>query len=690
MPHALDASSYVHLGLWINQDAGGLRGLTLTVSPATSTLITNLMALFVTMAGGQFWTILRFIMHQLRALSRNSALDPAHHRQQVVLRNTTTATATAQILIYMGWLSRKDASRISKSGSVMPIIILAILCAIFFVVAGAFSNTLMDAGPYVLSRSPLCGFFRQSYLDIVALGAEPQTVAQETMLVDYISWFVRDVERGQQYSQDCYAVDDSGSANCNTFRRSTLPIATFDNGTCPFDPKLCLEGVDTVVFDTGHINTHKDLGINAAEEDRLIYRRLNNCTVLNGSPYVTDWVNQSGSLTTQPSWRIANASYGSSLDWKLDGNVTYSYSNFADFYTAMADDYSLSYSLGSDQSYMKLGSPDDGSTFVPLPEFKQSDADLYLFHLSYIGLYLEPVDDPWFAAHLPYDLTIPNGNVVVTYKRDRPITTLACTEQHQFCTSPDDCSPALGIDQVQNHVNTAMHLTPRQNVTFNQMLWNVNMADLFQIANALATVTSPLLAIQKRQNGRHTISVPLPDDQWKMELANWMAISMAFLQRITVESETGQIAAQSEFLQPPVTDSEKWICQNLMIRSDAYQSFGVVALCLMLVFGTIVIVLSFVIQPLSACLLRKLGRGERGNEIWKAHDMLGPQLWGSRLEAVKAGGPQSRPLRNDGLASWDTSSGHTNEKGRKRVSSQALSFDDHERLLIAKAYESWI
>lgn len=686
MSHALDPSAYIHLGLWINQSKGSFLGLTLTVSPTNATLLTNLMAVFVTMAGGQFWTILRFSLHQVRALSTNRDQNLLHNQQQVILRNTTSATATAQSLVCLGWASRRNnVIPFRKSWSV-SIILLAILTAVFFIIAGAFSNTVTDAGPYVLSRSPFCGFFNQTYLDLAAEGIAPVTAKVEAMMAEYTSWSIQDVERSLQYSQDCYLTEGTGSSNCDILMKSTLPTATLNNGTCAFHPRMCLPGVDTVVFDTGPIDTHNDLGINAAPEDRLTYRRVNNCTVLNSEPYITDWLNQSSTLLTQPTWRIANASYGYSL--YRDTNETYSYSNFADFYTTFASEYSLSYTLGSDRAFGVSNDP-GGSTFVPIPEIEQTDADLYLFHLSYTGNYLEPVDDPWFAAHQPFVFSTSAGNTVVTYTRDKPITTVGCTEQHQLCNT-HTCTPLLGFEQVQDHITAHLSLTPKQNVTYNQLSWNIACSGLDQIASSLALGSTPLLATQKRQNGRHTTSVPLPDYQWKLELANWESITRAHLQRLTAESQTGQIAAQPEYLLAPATESEKWLCQNLMIRSSTYQSFSVLALSILVSVGTLVILLSLTIESISAWLFRSIGRGETGNDIWRAHDMLDPQLWSRKLEAIKAGGAQSPNVRKDSIASWETSTSFVDEKEWKRVSSQALSFEDRERLLIAQAYESWL
>jgi hypothetical protein len=83
---------------------------------------------------------------------------------------------------------------------------------------------------------------------------------------------------------------------------------TLDNGSCPFHPKLCRSS--TVVFDTGLIDSHTDLGINSRVADRIAYRRVTTCTVLNDTSYTTGWISQANGSTTQTPWRVAYAYFG--------------------------------------------------------------------------------------------------------------------------------------------------------------------------------------------------------------------------------------------------------------------------------------------------------------------------------------------------------------------------------------------
>lgn len=162
MAKALDASDYIFQGCRVDWSKGRLLGSTLTLNSTNSTLLTNMLALFVTMVRGQFWIILRFTLHQHRASSEISDHQSKrlYNQEQVVLRKTTSALTTAQLLLTLRWASRRSISEPTSQNTSM--IVLAVLTAAFIFTATTFSNTLTDAGPRVLSRSPLFGFWNQT------------------------------------------------------------------------------------------------------------------------------------------------------------------------------------------------------------------------------------------------------------------------------------------------------------------------------------------------------------------------------------------------------------------------------------------------------------------------------------------------------------------------------------------------
>ena len=128
MAQALDASAYIFEGVWTDWTKGAVQGLTLTLRPANATLLTNTLAIFVTMAGGQLWTITRFAVHQVRSAR---AKDSDYRRKhQVVLRNTTTDLGTAQFMINLAWATRRKGT--GSQSFAIGIATLAVLHALLF------------------------------------------------------------------------------------------------------------------------------------------------------------------------------------------------------------------------------------------------------------------------------------------------------------------------------------------------------------------------------------------------------------------------------------------------------------------------------------------------------------------------------------------------------------------------------
>lgn len=625
MSQALDPAAYVYEGFWINWTKGRTHGLTLTLCPASANLLIATLALFVTMSGGQLWTIIRFTLHQIHG-SRSQAPSMLHNQQLVVLRNTTTDLVTARLSFYLAWLWRKDAAKPFSSG--MIIVVIAISHAVFFMVAGAFSATLASAGQSVLSRSPHCGVFNQTYLEMASNGINASTNELFQLSLEYIAKKGSDVQLSLEYARDCY-MSQASYSSCNTFQQPRLNWTTLHNSSCPFESGMCSEGSGVITFDTGLIDSRSDLGINSGDIDGLSYRRVTTCTVLNDTGHVTDWINGTNNPDAQASMDIAYAHYGQSIQYPT--NWTYAYSNFASFYTNFTDQTTTPYQVFPQIAYAKSSNPSE-STFVPLPQFKQSYADLILLFLSFTGRYVAQVDDPWFSAHQLKLTTSRSPLARQTYGRDRPISTMGCTEEHQVCLNNGKCTPLLGFDQVQDFISSKMNLTVAQNVTTDRIMRAVTASSMREVVEGLAVSSTPMLAINSTGSELTTLSLGLPPYQWQLEAEYWHSVAMAQLQRIFVEYGTGQIAAQTAYILPPQTAGERWICENLMIRGTAYQSFSVLALALMASFGLLVIVVSLNIENLASYIQKQLNRGTAGRELWDDHDMLGLQLWRKAFE----------------------------------------------------------
>jgi hypothetical protein len=686
MAEALDPSAYVYEGLWRNLSKESAKSLTLTLSPTHAVILTNAFALFVAMSGGQLWTIIRFTLHQVRASSRSESIKIIHNQQQVVLRNATTDIATARFMLMLAWSSPKKLSL--AVSTCMTILVLALFNAAFFMVAGTFSSKLIDAGPSVLTRSPHCGVFNQSYLDIAGFGPNAESDDAFELSVGYISKVEHDVQLSLEYAQACYMAPPEWyvASGCDVLEKSRLNFTKKLEDACPFESGTCSGNSQTIIFDTGYVNSHSDLGINAKPHDRVLYRRVTKCSVLNETAHNTDFIPQDQDED------IAYASYGPSVAHGT--NETYSYSNFGDFFTPSTGSTTIPYQVGSAFAYGLIPEVDQrsSSSFDPISEIVQPDADLVLMFLSYIGSYIHAVDDPWFSAHqVQHGSPESSPLLQTTFTRDRPISTIGCTEQHQLCTDPEHCTDLLGFDQVQQAITKKLSLSPNQKVTVDRVLHAAIASGLFFIVQVLAFTSTPLLALSQTATGIHTLSLPIPVYQWQLELEAWHQTAMAHFQRVIIEYATGQIAPETRFLIPPPTAADMNFCQNVRIQSTAFQSFDVMSLALIFSFGALIILFSLSIEAVSGWLQRRWNRGAYGRQMWRDHDMLGLRRWRNSFNRYMSHNVSPVGM-HDIKSNQGTPGGfcppafmvhpqwHGADAGSDRASSQALSSGDGARL----------
>jgi hypothetical protein len=129
----------------------------------------------------------------------------------------------------------------------------------------------------------------------------------------------------------------------------------------------------------------------------------------------------------------------------------------------------------------------------------------------------------------------------------------------------------------------------------------------------------PLLA---RKQVILVVSSFLPDNQWEMEAEYFFSIGMAHLQRGVVNYGTGQMSPDTSFIAVANTASDKWLCQNLIVRGTSFESFSLLALTLVFVLGTLIVLFSLVVDDIFAFIQRHWNRGATGRDMWKANDTL--------------------------------------------------------------------
>jgi hypothetical protein len=625
MSQALDASSYTYQGVWVDWNKGKTTGATLTLAPSNATILVAVLAIFVQVAGSQLWKVFQLALHQCRATQKPR--DAIHHQQQAILRNNHSDFSSIWQLLQVGlaWRHQRTVKPLRRSFS---LILWALLHFMLFALAGIFSTPLVNTGHTVLSRSPFCGRFNTTYLS--SLGSHTGTGMPDHLDIEYYAHSQTRYQQSQEYANSCYTHSET-LAKCNQLARPQLSWNVTTNASCPFDSSVCLTSIPRVTYDTGFISSHQDLGLNAPQLDRVWYRKNTTCTVLNDARFVSGWKNIPATADS-PAKSAVDAYYGP--DPLADRNATYSYSEGDQYYSY--DQYSTINPYQVNARYAAAGDTHDiTSNFIPIPELARADADITLVFLSFSQMYEAAVYDPWFSATKTGLYPARNNKVNATvFRRDRPLTTVGCTEQHQICTagnsssssSPGHCTPMLGWLQLAYDANgvETLNFTSHQYTTYRRVFQAAIESIFPYVLQNLAQRDPPLLARRQIQG---IVGLGLPDNQWQLETEYWHSIAMAHLQRAVVAYGTGEFAANTAYINVSTEPSDQWLCRNLIINGSSYQSFSLFALTFIFVIGLLVVVAGATIEELVAWLQRKLGRGISRQKEWTANGLLEMQSW---------------------------------------------------------------
>lgn len=325
----MSSQQSVYTGFWTNWAEGQILGTTLTLSARNGAYLIALLALFVRVTGGFLWRIVSFVLFRS---SPTSGWNGLFHQQQAILRNSTSdGTALFQFL-KSAWCWRKTAkSTIPRS---IRLALLATVHMALFAVAGAFSSRVAVTDSQVLLVSPDCGIW--SFL------------SRNDGTTSY-SFEHDNLARAAKLASKCYnGTEVIPSAECLLSGRRLVPWTIERNATCPFDATLC-SGSETVMLDSGYVDSLYHLGINSRPEDRVSYRQVSTCTPLDIRERITGFQPGNASLLgedhrTDPTLQWQSLLLGKS--WVTGGDATFSFSN-----ATINSDARLIGSIGESQPY---------------------------------------------------------------------------------------------------------------------------------------------------------------------------------------------------------------------------------------------------------------------------------------------------------------------------------------------------
>lgn len=609
------AASFVYTGGWINWSRGIVLGSTVTLSERDGDLLIAFLSMFVAAAGAACWKIVSFAIHQHRSLREPQ--DGIHHQQQAIFRNTGSPSRASFELAQLAWSWRKHAIR--PFVRTLPLMALALFIFSVFGVAGIFSSEVAKAaGNETLIRSPDCGY----------LNFNETTLGSPQALAALNSVEVNDTLAATTYSRACYG-NSQNPLQCMQYPQSQLHWKINQNATCPFPNDLCFYGGSSAYeMDTGLIDSHQALGINAPKFERVQYRKVTTCSPIHTRGYATI-VNDTDPGDLAYGQTFQQFSYGPSSP---DVNYTYKYN-------IVTESENLGYAL---MSYVYFAGLDTNS-WSPIDALNRTDADVSLFLLALNSVYYQnPVTDPFFNASIPENVPSADGANSAYYVSERPVNALACIDQHQYCNPTNkQCTPlnSYALTHVSLNEN-------RIGLNEDQMVTLLRLDFIPQFLSTYASVNSRgANALRASETLNGLVGIALPNNQWMTEVNTWFAVSMAKLQQKVIQYAMGPGYIPDGMTLARPIDQQTTMCKNQIVRSSTgYTSFSVLGLAIILIIGAALISTSLVLPSLIGLLRQWLRWKEHKSLQWTvdgkfqlqrlAYEEAGQGHWGGGAKSV--------------------------------------------------------
>lgn len=257
----------IYTGVWTNWSRGRLVGATLTLTHHNGTLLTALLALFVSFAGTCFWRITKFALHQIFA--SEAPKDGLYHHIQAVLRNSEHSFTSVARLISILHAWRHNAHKPFRR--TIPLIVLTTIGTAAFALASILSASISSGmSDEVLIAADSCGQIWPG---------DPNVVDWNMIKNIFVPYSTRLTSTYNNYVQTCYTnLSDRGGCSC-FIKRQLLSHADY-NATCPFREEICRHYDRNIKLDSGYLGIDSDLGFNVPSDLRYDLRVVNHCAPL--------------------------------------------------------------------------------------------------------------------------------------------------------------------------------------------------------------------------------------------------------------------------------------------------------------------------------------------------------------------------------------------------------------------------
>ncbi|KAG6359856.1 hypothetical protein INS49_010909 [Diaporthe citri] len=671
---AVPSAEYmVYHGIWTNWSRGPVMGATLTLSRADGNYLLAFTAFFISMVSARFWRILCFIAHN--KFSTPEPRDAVHHQRQAILRNSASAPSGLWIILQLIWTWRRVADRLLARA--MPVILTAVICAAAFTVAGGFSSQLSTGiSKEVLLDGSRCGI----------INAGDDAPGNAVLFHDS-----NGLSNAANYAQQCYSVNISRAFDCTTFVQPTLPSIIDRNAPCPFDRGICRSNTSNIHLDTGHIDSSQFLGINAPRSERVLFRSTLTC-----APLVTE--NYSDNITL-PSGNFTRYYYGPQQIFKYQ-DFTYQAPGLNSQYPRISDhtkSRGKNLQVAVIQAKPLNGAIVDTSDFNPISELFRDDGDLTIAFLVGNGVwYSEKTTDPWYRGTVPSETwrwLSPNSTDEVAYTPDEAASPLGCLQQFQICNVDENhCGPLKGFYDYQFHSASVFNISEEAIENDELFVENNPLGQRFQwftgvmayggsidIFRALSQLGAYSLSSQSSM--RQGYMGLLAENQWQLDVERWWSIGLASMQAGMVDVAVGptEAALQPYTIHPPSSYIQDSFCNSQKILTTRSTSFSLFGIYFTYVVGTIIVIVSYSLEPVQNFLYRRKKIAEYARLEWAtteslqlqrvAYQGIGSGTWAGHFDAVPM--TESDELMGDLPHSYHTGSG-SSCTGHAKLSAEKL------------------
>ncbi|EQK98060.1 hypothetical protein OCS_06228 [Ophiocordyceps sinensis CO18] len=366
------------------------------------------------------------------------------------------------------------------------------------------------------------------------------------------------------YAQQCYTSDiTTGTLDCTTYVKRSLPWAADGHAPCPFKGGICRSNTSNLLLDSGLIDSHEHLGLNAPPADRIQARVVSHC-----APLVTAGYSRNISVRN---YNYTRYYYGRYLQPDRPLAYTQQFNSQPSQYRvfdSFVGNLNSAFTLWSAQAAaFNISIGINQSDFDPIPELRVLDAEIFIIFLLGNGVVVgKPSSDPWYRATDPerrYGDYLTRQRTTA-YRMQEAASPMGCVLRHQFCKTDVGCGPLAGAYEAYvlalslffNSTPDGGPLTPSV-VRYN---WFSNA--LFRATNVFAGIIGALqgVSLQSHERLMGGSLANIPEDQWQLDVTSWWTTTLAAVQANFVSAATGQVEPEAEKLAIPMNSYQREFC----------------------------------------------------------------------------------------------------------------------------------